>query len=163
MDNLILGYTIFFAGFTLVFLLYQFEIFDFSEKSMCSFIRVLDFIETIFLILIHIVGFSEDAKIPLGIYYGLNILTLFLQFGLGEFGIGRKILDVFWIGFYALLMAIDCFDCTLPGIIEAIFSSKNIQAIEYLFEETAIGKILIEIFVPIIRTVILEAIRSKDC
>lgn len=161
-NNIIIAYLIFFLIHTIVFLLYQFEIVRIRERSIVYWIRVVNIIETLFLAITHIFTFSSYGVYCLGTIYLLNIILLVLQFIFAEWGVGRKVLDFFWIGFYVLLFLIDILNIGLPEIVSHFSSSEVIQVINFIFSDTIIGKLILAVAIPVLRTVILEAIHRNE-
>ena len=161
-DTIIYGYLAFFVIHFIFFLLYQFDVLRIREKSMIQWVRVTNILETVFLIITHIFSFSIKGAYGLGAFYVLSIILLILQFIYADWGIGRKILDFFWIGFYVILFLMDVCGISLAEIVAFMNSSENIKALEYLFNDTILGKILLGVATPILRTVILEAIHRTE-
>ena len=161
-DTIIFGYLALFTIHFIIFLLYQFDVLRIREKSMIQWVRVTNILETVFLIITHIFSFSTKGSYGLGAFYILSIILLILQFIYADWGIGRKILDFFWIGFYVILFLMDVWGISLAEIVAFMNSSENIKALEYLFNETILGKILLGVATPILRTVILEAIHRTE-
>lgn len=161
-DTIIVGYTVFFAIFFIFFLLYQFDIVSIKDKTIFRWLRVANILETILLIIVHIFSFSIYGTYGLAAFYILNAILLLLQFIFADWGIGRKILDIFWLCFYALLFAIDIFKISLVDIVSYISNSENLKVLNYIFEDTFIGKLIIGIITPVLRTVILEAIHRNE-
>ena len=161
-DSIIFGYLMFFSIHFIIFLLYQFEVLNIREKSMVRWVRVTDILETVLLVITHIIPFSTKGAYGLGAFYILNVILLVMQFIFADWGIGRKILDVFWIGFYVLLFLMDVCKIGLPEIVAFISSSENIKALEFIFNETILGKLILGVATPVLRTVILEAIHRGE-
>ena len=76
---------------SVVFLLYQFEIWDIDEDFMFNFVRVLNVIEAVILVVTRFVDFGPWGSFGLGAFYTLNIILLILQFIYAAFGIYRKL------------------------------------------------------------------------
>lgn len=161
-DKIIFYYLAFFSIHFTVFLLYQFEIFDVDEDIVSYWLRFTNILETAFLIYTRFVAFSNRGTIGLAIIYILNIILLVLQFIFADWGIGHKFLDLLWIAFYALLFSIDVCKVTLAEVVYFISSTESSKIITFIFENTIIGKILLSIITPVIRTVLLEAIRQNE-
>ena len=161
-DSIIFGYLMFFSIHFIIFLLYQFDILRIREKSMIRWIRVTNVLETVFLIITHIFSFSTKGSYGLGAFYILNIILLVLQFIYADWGIGRKILDFFWIGFYVILFLMDVCGISLAEIVTFVSSSENIKALAFIFNETILGKLILGVATPVLRTVILEAIHRNE-
>lgn len=161
-NTLIVVYFFFFLIHTIVFLLYQFDVVNIRERSMVYWIRAVNIIETLFLAIIHIFTFSSYGTYFLGAIYLLNITLLVLQFIFAEWGFGRKVLDFFWIGFYTLLFLIDVLKIGLPEIVSHFSSSESIHVLKFIFSDTIIGKLILGVATPVLRTVILEAIHRNE-
>ena len=161
-DKIIWGYLLFFFIHFVVFLLYQFEILNIDETSMIRWGRLTDLLETVLLVITHIFTFSTYGAYGLGAFYILNIILLVLQFIFADWGLGRKILDLFWIAFYVILFLMDVCKITLPEIVSFISSSENISALEFLFNDTIIGSLILGVAIPVIRTLVLEAIHRNE-
>ena len=161
-DKIIWGYLLFFFIHFVVFLLYQFEILNIDETSMIRWVRLTNLLETALLVITHIFTFSTYGAYGLGAFYILNIILLVLQFIFADWGLGRKILDLFWIAFYVILFLMDACKITLPEIVSFISSSENISALEFLFNDTIIGSLILGVAIPVIRTLVLEAIHRNE-
>jgi hypothetical protein len=161
-DKIIWGYLLFFFIHFVVFLLYQFEILNIDETSMIRWGRLTDLLETVLLVITHIFTFSTYGAYGLGAFYILNIILLVLQFIFADWGLGRKILDLFWIAFYVILFLMDVCKITLTEIVSFISSSENISALEFLFNDTIIGSVILGVAIPVIRTLVLEAIHRNE-
>ena len=161
-DKIIWGYLLFFFIHFVVFLLYQFGIININETSMIRWGRLTDLLETVLLVTTHIFTFSTYGAYGLGAFYILNIILLVLQFIFADWGLGRKILDLFWIAFYVILFLMDVCKITLSEIVSFISSSENISALEFLFNDTIIGSLILGVAIPVIRTLVLEAIHRNE-
>lgn len=124
--------------------------------------RLTDLLETVLLVITHIFTFSTYGAYGLGAFYILNIILLVLQFIFADWGLGRKILDLFWIAFYVILFLMDVCKIALPEIVSFISSSENISALEFLFNDTIIGSLILGVAIPVIRTLVLEAIHRNE-
>ena len=162
MDNIILGYLAGYSIHFVIYLLYQFEVLNIREKSMVRWVRVTDILETVLLVITHIIPFSTKGAYGLGAFYILNVILLVMQFIFADWGIGRKILDFFWIGFYVILFLMDVCGISLAEIVTFVSSSENIKALEFIFNETILGKLILGVATPVLRTVILEAIHRNE-
>ena len=161
-DTIIFGYLAFFAIHFIIFLLYQFDVLRIREKSMIRWVRVTNIFETVFLVITHIFSVSTKGAYGLGAFYILNIILLVLQFIYADWGVGRKILDFFWIGFYVILFLMDVCGISLAEIVTFVSSSENIKALEFIFNETILGKLILGVATPVLRAVILEAIHRNE-
>jgi len=161
-DSFIYLYLVFFFIHSVFYLLYQFDVLKIRDKTMIKWIRVTDLCETILLVVTHIFGFSVEGSYGLGAFYILNFLLLMLQFIFDDWDPGRKILDFFWMGFYVILFLIDVCGISMTEIVCFISKTESIRAIEFLFEETIIGNLLIGVITPVLRTIILEAIHRNE-
>ena len=161
MDYILLGFSAFFLIHTIIFLLYQFEVLDISENSMVRWIRFLNILETIILVLTRFIAFGTWGKFALATFYILNIITLILQFILAEFGFGQKILDIFWILFYVFLFLLDITNISFMQIIDNFKNIEPLVNIDTFLRDSFLGKLIIAIVAPTIRTLLLEAIRKN--
>ena len=161
-DKIIWGYLLFFFIHFVVFLLYQFEILNIDETSMIRWVRLTNLLETALLVITHIFTFSTTGAYGLGEFYIPHIILLVLQFIFADWGFGRKILDLFWITLYVSLFLMDVCKIGLPEIVSFISSSENISALEFLFNDTIIGSLIFGVAIPVIRTLVLEAIHRNE-
>lgn len=161
-DKILLGFMIYFLIFFFVFLLYQTGKIRLSESSMGHWIRANDVFETILLVLTRFLPFGFWGTFGLGAFYVLSIILLSLQFVFAEFGPGRKILDLMWIGFYVMLFMMDVLDVNVIQTIMQSESSQKAQLIDSFLKNSFLGKIIISIVTPIIRGLIIEAIKKNE-
>lgn len=162
LDVFVVVYSSIYIIYFIVFLLYQFDIIDVSETLMIWWTRFLNVVETVILISIRFFELGNKGIIALAIFYILNVVLLVLQFIFSEFGIGRKILDIFWIGFYVILFLIDICNINITQIIQSVSSIEGLADIDSFLKDSFIGKAIIAIVAPVIRTLILEAIHKNE-
>ena len=161
-DKIIVCYTAFFFIDFVIYLLYQFDKIKIKTKSMIQWIRVTDILETILLVITHVFSFTAYGTYGLAVFYILNIILLFLQFVFAEWGFGRKILDVFWIAFYVLLFSLDVCKLSMVDIVSFFTGSESLKVINYIFNETFIGNLILGVLTPVLRTLVLEAIHRNE-
>ncbi len=161
-DKIIICYSVFFVIHFGVFLLYQFEVIRIREDSMIRWIRLVSVLETVFLAIIHIFAFSKYGRYSLAVFYILSILLLLLQFIFADWGFGQKVLDVFWVLFYVALFTHDVCGVSLAEMIAFFTESENFELINNFLKNTFVGDVLLGVLIPVLRTVILQAIHRKE-
>ena len=161
-DKIIIGYLVFFAIHFGVFLLYQFEVIRIREDSMILWVRLVSILETVFLVVIHIFSFSKYGRYALAVFYILSILLLLLQFIFADWGFGQKVLDAFWVLFYVALFAHDVCGISLAEMIAFFTESENFKLINNFLKNTFVGDIILGVLIPVLRTVVLQAIHRKE-
>lgn len=161
LDKIIIGYSLFFFIHFIIYLLYQFDKIKISERGMIQWIRFLNILETILLIITHVFSYTVYGTWGLAVFYILNISLLILQCIFAEWGVGRKILDFFWIGFYVLLFSMDICNIGIAEITAFFSNAEELKIIKFIFKETIIGEILVGVITPVLRTLILETLQKE--
>ena len=161
MNEFILFFASIYFVFFIIFLLYQFDVIRIRSKNVIIWCRILNVLETIILVTTRFIVLDPLSKFGLGAFYVLNSILLILQFIYGEFGAGRKILDFFWIGFYVLLFLSDICNISIVQMIQFLQNNESIVALSNFLENSVFGKILVAIFIPVIRSLIIEAIKDE--
>lgn len=161
MNKILIGHTIIFFVYFVVYLLYQFEVLEIDEEVMIRVTRFSTAVETIILIATRFVSFERSGMFALGSFYAMNIILLALQFTFANWGIGRKILDLMWISFYVILFLIDVCGIPISTIIGKIVNS-DIALIDIFFRDSYIGEIIFATIVPVLKGAITEAIHRYE-
>ena len=67
------------------------------------------------------------------------------------------------VGFLLVVrFLMDVCGISLAEIVTFVSSSENIKALEFIFNETILGKLILGVATPVLRTVILEAIHRNE-
>lgn len=148
--------------FAVVYLLYQFEVWDISEDFMIHWVRLMNIIETALLVITRFCTFGKWGSIGLTAFYILNVILLILQFIFAEFGLGRKILDLVWISYYVVLFLVDVCKISISQILETFNNSKDFMAVDQFLSNSFFGKLIVSAVVPVIRGLIVDAIQRNE-
>ena len=161
-DKIIIVYTIGFFIHSVVFLLYQFEVVGIAERQMGCWIRFSNIVETVFLVLIHTFTPSRYGKWCIAAFYLLSILLLVLQLIFAEGGLGQKILDAIWIGFYVILFAYDICGIGLAEMISCLTELENFKLLNNFLKNTFVGDIVLGVLIPVLRAAIIQVMQREE-
>lgn len=92
---------------TIPYLLWQFEKIDGEEETWKRIISFANAFETVVLIVAHVGQPGTWGTVSLGVFYGISIVTLFLQLIYADSEVVGKFGTIFWLIFYILFFAVD--------------------------------------------------------
>lgn len=105
---------------TIPYLLWQFDIIGGDEDVWGRIITFANIFETVVLIVAHIGQRGTLGNTCLGVFYGISIITLFLQLIFADPRVIGKFETIFWLIFYIVFFAIDIFGADFSEFIEHV-------------------------------------------